>query len=216
MRMRKKKNLPARMARASALLVTEPEAIRGRWAELLPGCAGVQLELGCGKGSFTAATAHDLPDILLVAVERVPDAMVVGMERCLAQSLANVRFIDMDAMRLGEVFAPDEITRIYINFCDPWPTKKHAKRRLTSPTFLPAYKSLLRPGGEIHFKTDNADLFHYSLEQFEAAGFTLYERTENLHENGITGNMTDYERKFHDEGKPICRVVARLEETQCD
>ena len=216
MRMRKKKNLPARMARAAALLVTEPESLRGRWAQLVPGCGAVQVELGCGKGLFTAATARDNPDTLLVAIERVPDAMVVGMERCMAGQIHNVRFVDMDAARLREVFAPGEITRIYINFCDPWPSNRHAKRRLTSPTFLPDYRALLCPGGEIHMKTDNVPLFRYSGEQFAAAGFTLYEQTEDLHRDGVQGNMTDYERKFYGEGKPICRVVARVEDGQCD
>jgi tRNA (guanine-N7-)-methyltransferase len=145
-----------------------------------------------------------------VAVERVPDAMVVGMERVCAAELNNVRFIDIDAQKLPEMFEKGEISRIYINFCDPWPTKRHAKRRLTSPGFLALYKNVLADGGEIHFKTDNLPLFEYSLEQFQENGFELSEVTRNLHENGVQGVMTDYEAKFHEQGLPINRCVATL------
>lgn len=198
------------MERCSRVLITAPEEYRGRWLDSFPGHDRLHLELGCGKGRFTAGTAEQMPDTLFVAVERVPDAMVVGMERVCAGGLQNVRFIDMDAARLAEIFEPGEVSRIYINFCDPWPTKKHAKRRLTSPIFLDIYKKLLPPGGEIHFKTDNLPLFEYSLEQFEANGFSLHDVTRDLHENGPMGIMTDYEEKFHSQGVKINRCVAIL------
>jgi len=212
MRMRKKKNLPQRMEKAAGVLITAPEEYRGQWRDSFPGYESLFVELGCGKGSFTVGTASSLPDRFLVAVERVPDAMVMAMEKAVAAELKNVRFIDMDAARIGEVFAEGELDRVYINFCDPWPGKKHAKRRLTAPGFLELYKKALRPGGEIHFKTDNNPLFQYSLEQFEACGYVLSEVTENLHENGVQGIMTDYEAKFHAEGIPICRCVAKKPE----
>ncbi len=115
----------------------------------------------------------------------------------------------MDAARLGEVFAPGEVSRIYINFCDPWPGSRHAKRRLTAPSFLKLYAEALAPGGEIRFKTDNLPLFDWSLETFEAEGWEVSEVTRDLHADGPRGIMTDYEAKFYAEGKPICRCVAR-------
>ena len=209
MRMRKKPNLIPRMEKASAVLEREPEKLRGRWLEVYPGHSRLYLELGCGKGGFTAASAQAEPEALFAAVERVPDAMVVAMERAFDLGLTNVRFLDVDAVRLPELFAQGEADRIYINFCDPWPKKKQHKRRLTAPAFLALYKQVLKPGGEIWFKTDNRDLFDWSEEQFLAGGWALGEVTRDLHGEGPVGIMTDYEKKFYGEGKPICRLVAK-------
>lgn len=207
MRMRKKPNLIPRMERCAEYLITDPEAWRGRWREKLsPNCA-LRLELGCGKGRFTCETAAAEPDVLFVAVERVPDAMVIAMERAKAAGLNNVFFIDADVARLTEFFAPGEVERIYLNFCDPWPTNRHAKRRLTHENFLRLYRQVLSDGGQIHFKTDNSGLFEWSLFQFPRAGYALGEVTRDLHENGICGVMTDYEEKFHNLGIPINRCV---------
>lgn len=208
--MRKKPNLIPRMERASAVLVREPMQYKGRWMAENPGFKTLHLELGCGKGGFTVQTAQNEPETLLVAVEKVPDAMVVAMERAVEAQLPNVRFLDIDAVLLPELFEPGEVDRIYINFCDPWPKKKQFKRRLTAPGFLDLYRQVLSEGGEIHFKTDNLPLFDWSVEQFEANGWNLREVTRNLHENGPVGVMTDYEKKFYGEGKPICRLVASL------
>lgn len=209
MRMRKKKNLPQRMERCSHIQITQPEKLQGRWLGEHPGHTRLYIELGCGKGRFTAETAKTVPDTLYVAVERVPEAMVVAMERTIADGTENARFIDMDAAKLTDVFAPHEVDRIYINFCDPWPHARHAKRRLTSPLFLALYREVLTQDGEIHFKTDNSPLFEYSVETFEENGWTLSEVTRNLHENGVQGIMTDYEEKFHNQGVPINRLVAK-------
>ena len=215
MRMRKKPNLLPRMERVSAVLVSQPEALPGRWLDSFPGRRALHIELGCGKGRFTAGTALENQDVLLVAVERVPDAMVVAMERCVEQGIENVRFIDRDAGCLPLVFAPGEAERIYINFCDPWPKSRDAKHRLTAPDFLRMYATVLRPGGEIHFKTDNRPLFDWSREQFAAEGWALREVTNDLHAAGAVGVMTDYEAKFHAQGIPINRLVAtRLEDTK--
>ena len=135
--------------------------------------------------------------------------MVVAAERAVAGALSNVRFIDMDAQRLREIFAPGEVSRIYLNFSDPWPSRRHAHRRLTHSRFLELYRDILRPGGEIWFKTDNAPLFEFSLSEFEKDGYTLSEVTRNLHEHGCCGVMTDYECKFNEQGVPINRCVAR-------
>lgn len=211
MRMRKKKNLLPRMERCGACLIADPTVHRGHWRELMPNAREIRLELGCGKGRFTAGTAAAEPDVLFIAVERVPDAMVIAMERCVAEELSNVFFIDADAALLPEFFAPEEIDRIYVNFCDPWPTKRHAKRRLTHGNFLQLYRKVLHLGGQLHFKTDNVKLFAFSLEEVPQFGYTLSEVTHHLHGEGICGIMTDYEAKFHDLGQPIHRLVATVE-----
>ena len=210
MRMRKKPNLIPRMERCSAVQITQPESLKGRWLQEFPDYNSLYLELGCGKGRFTAETAKTLPDTLIIAVERVKDAMVVGMERVCAEKLENVRFIDMDAGKITEVFDAGEVDRIFINFCDPWHKDRQAKRRLTHRNFLKLYRQVLKDGGEIHFKTDNQKLFEFSLEEFAATGFELREVTRDLHENGPVGVMTDYEVKFYEQGVKINRCVAKM------
>ena len=215
MRMRKKPNLLPRMERTAAVRIADPESWRGRWRELMPACRALHVELGCGKGRFTADTAAQDPDVLLIAVEKVPDAMVVGMERVCARGIENVRFIDRDVALLPELFAPGEAARIYLNFCDPWPKSRCAKNRLTAPGFLRLYADVLPVGGELWFKTDNLPLFCWSLEQFTAEGWALSEVTNDLHSDGVRGVMTDYEAKFHAQGVPINRLVAtRTAETK--
>ena len=189
-------------------LIDDPAALRGKWLESFPGYDRLYLELGCGKGRFTADTAELMPGTLYIAMEKVPDAMILAMERVRERGIKNVRFIDGDAIKLAEMFAPGEAARIYINFCDPWPKSRDAKHRLTFPGFLRLYADVLPLGGEIHFKTDNTPLFNWSLEQFENEGWALSEKTNDLHANGPVGVMTDYEAKFHAQGFPINRVVA--------
>ncbi len=198
------------MARCANVLVTDPETYRGQWLARVEGYDKLALELGCGRGRFTVETAKQSPDTLLVAVERVGDAMIIGMERAMREETHNIRFVQADALRLGEFFAPGELDRLYINFCDPWPRKGHAKRRLTHENFLKSYAPLLAPGGEIHFKTDNDALFEFSLEEFPKAGFTVSDVTRDLHQNGPTGVMTDYELKFTAQGVSINRCVAKI------
>ena len=208
MRMRKKKNLIPRMDRCAPCHVRDGFALKGRWREaLMPGAREVHVELGCGKGRFTAGTAAEHPDVLFIAIEKVPDALVVAMERAMDLGLKNVFFVVGDAALLPDYFAPDEVDRVYINFCDPWPSNRHAKRRLTHRDFLNIYRQVLRTGGEIHFKTDNRPLFEFSLLEFPRAGYALSEVTRNLHENGPRGVMTDYEAKFFAQGLPIHRGV---------
>ena len=207
MRMRKKKNLIPRMERCGDRLIRDPYDRRGVWRELMPQAREVWLELGCGKGRFTAGTAAEHPDVLYLAVEMVPDAMVVAMERCVRSGLSNTFFVDANADQLPSFFAPGEIDRIYINFCDPWPSNRHAKRRLTHGNFLRLYRQVLKEGGQIHFKTDNLPLFEFSLEELPRFGFELSEVTRDLHADGPVGIMTDYEAKFYDLGQPINRCV---------
>lgn len=208
MRMRKKKNLIPRMERCAAWLIRDGFSLRGRWREsLMPNAKELRIELGCGKGRFTVETARREPDVLFIAIEKVPDAMVVAMERAAALELKNVFFVVGDAALLPDYFERDEADLLYINFCDPWPPKRQAKRRLTHRGFLTAYRKVLKMGGQVHFKTDNASLFEFSLLEFPAAGYELSEVTRNLHADGARGVMTDYESKFYEQGIAIHRCV---------
>lgn len=211
MRMRKMKNLQPRMEACDALRIDRPEQHRGNWRALMPGCRALWVEVGCGKGKFTAETAAANPDVLLIAVERCREAMVVAMEKARDMGLKNVFYLDMDVAMIEELFAPSEIDRLFINFPDPWPRKKNAKRRLTFHTFLEKYCRVIRPGGEIHFKTDNAPLFEFSLEEFALCGLEVRNMTRDLHRDGVVGIMTGYEEKFHAMGTPInrCEVICQ-------
>ena len=211
MRMRRMKNLEPRMEKCSAYRIAQPETMLGKWRTLKPDAAALWVEVGCGKGKFTAETAQANPDVLLIAVERCREAMVVAMEKAQAMGLTNVFYIDMDVEKIEEIFAGEEIDRLFINFPDPWPRKKNAKRRLTHRGFLDKYCRVVRQGGEIHFKTDNAPLFEFSVEEFAACGLEVNHLTRDLHANGITGIMTGYEEKFHASGTPInrCEVVCK-------
>ena len=211
MRMRRMKNLESRMEKCAALRITNPADFRGKWRSLKEDATALWVEVGCGKGKFTAETAQANPGVLLIAVERCREAMVVAMEKAQGMGLTNVFFIDMDVANMEEIFAGFEIDRLFINFPDPWPRKKNAKRRLTHRGFLDKYCRVVRQGGEIHYKTDNAPLFEFSVEEFAACGLEVKNLTRNLHENGIVGIMTGYEEKFHSLGTPInrCEVVCK-------
>ena len=202
--MRHKPNLEKRMANCAAVNIGSPEELKGNWLKEFPGFKSLYLEIGCGKGSFTAGLAASETDALIVAIEKVPDAMVMAMEKIVNGALENVRFIDGDAARLSEIFAENEISRIYINFCDPWPKSRDAKFRLTAPGFLRSYANVLKDGGELRFRTDNRPLFDWSCEQLKKEGWKITEFTNDAH-NEI---MTDYEAKFAAEGIPINMLTA--------
>ena len=208
MRMRKRHNLAPRMEACSAYLIEDPAAMRGEWLAAFPEQDRLYVELGCGKGRFTVETAQAEPTALILAIEKVPDAMVLAMERARDAGITNVRFMDFDAANLADIFAPEEIDRIYLNFSDPWPKSRDAKFRLTAPSFLRLYADALSPGGQIHFKTDNTPLFDWSIGVFRDEGWALSEVTHDLHAGGPVGVMTDYEAKFVAEGMKINRLVA--------
>lgn len=211
MRMRRMRNLEPRMERCAEYRIAEPKAMKGNWRSLKPDASALWVEVGCGKGKFTAETAAANPDVLLIAVERCREAVVVAMEKAQAMGLHNVFYIDLDVAMMEDFFAPGEIDRLFINFPDPWPRKKNAKRRLTHRGFLDKYCRVVREGGEFHFKTDNASLFEFSLEEFAACGLETKNVTRDLHANGIVGIMTGYEEKFYGLGTPInrCEVVCK-------
>ena len=209
MRMRKKPNLVPRMEACQSVLIDNPADYRGNWMQWMPHAKELRLEIGCGKGKFTVETAIAEPDVLIIAVEKVPAAMVNAMELALKHQLTNVFFIDADAEILPTIFQDGEIDRIYLNFCDPWPRSKSAKLRLTYRSFLEKYQQVLKENGEIHFKTDNRPLFDFSVEEFSNCGLELKNLSYDLHKDGIVGVMTGYEEKFHGLGTPInqCHCV---------
>ena len=212
--MRRKPNLDARLERCAEVVLETPEEYRGRWRESF-GFEAVHVELGCGKGRFTADVAESAPEVLLVAIERDPSALVMAMELALSRGLSNVRFILGDVNMLGELFAPGEVGRIYLNFPDPWPKSRDAKLRLTAPNFLRRYATVLARGGELQFKTDNTPLFDWSVGYFSAECWELHDVTHDLHANGLTGILTGYEAKFVAQGLKINRLVAvRREDTK--
>jgi len=206
--MRRKPNLETRLEKCSVVHIAEPELYRGNWLDTFPH-RELHVELGCGKGLFTVETAKAEPGILLVALEKTANVMVIAMERTIQAGLQNVRFLNMLADDLCDCFAPDEVARLYINFCDPWPANRHVKRRLTGEPFLTLYKQILRSGSEIHFKTDDLTLFEFSLCEFKRCGFSIIDEVRDLHKNGPAGIMTDYELKFYEQGVPIYMCVVQ-------
>ena len=203
MRMRKKKHGAERIAACSDYIIHNPiENVN------FP----VDLEIGCGKGSFILGMAKRHPDISYIAMERVSDVLLLAAEKVKAEELQNVKFIVGDAKQLAELFPSASVRRIYLNFSDPWPKIGYYKRRLTYKGFLEIYKSILVPNGEIILKTDNVDLFDFSLEQFETAGFEVRALTRDLHNSEYNADniVTEYEKNFSDKGFPIHRVIAYL------
>ena len=210
MRMRRRNNLAPRMEACESVWIHDPEALRGSWRSLMPDCRELRVEVGCGKGKFTVETAEAEPDVLLIAIERVQDALVLAMEAAIRKGLKNVFFVSLDAANIDQFFADDEIDLLYINFCDPWPRSNQKKRRLTHGNFLQLYRRVLPLGGEIHFKSDNDKLFEWSLEEIPLFGFRLSQVTRDLHAGGPVGVMTDYEAKFYQQGVTINRCVATM------
>ena len=186
------------------------EEKKGQWAEIFGRQAPLQVELGTGKGDFISQLAERKPDINYIGIEMQQDVLYSAAKKISAMELKNVRLLVFDINKIQDIFAPGEVDRFYINFCDPWPKKRHAKRRLTHVGFLEKYRGLLKKGGTIHFKTDNRPLFDFSLEQFEEAHLEVRDVSFDLHaENRSDNIMTEYERKFSGFGEKInrCEVV---------
>lgn len=194
----------------SPYVVQEPETLKGRWHELFGNDNPIRIEVGMGKGKFIMELAQKNPDVNYVGIERYSSVLLRGLQKRAELELSNIYFIRLDALELGEVFGEGEVDRIYLNFSDPWPKDRHAKRRLTSDRFLAIYDKILKKDGRIEFKTDNRDLFDYSLESIPAAGWRVDMQTFDLHHSDMAeGNvMTEYETKFASEGKPICKLTA--------
>lgn len=190
--------------------IQEPEQKKGKWAEIFGNDHPIHIEVGMGKGQFIIEMAKRNPEINYIGIEKYSSVLVRAVEKLEDFEQNNLRLIRMDAENIEEVFDKDEVDRIYLNFSDPWPKDRHAKRRLTSTRFLERYNNILTPEGRVMFKTDNKDLFDFSLEQVEEAGWILENHTYDLHHSEYNEEnvMTEYEEKFSAKGNPICRLVA--------
>ena len=190
--------------------IQQPEQMKGKWAEVFQNDHPIHIEVGMGKGHFIIEMARRNPEVNYIGIEKYSSVLVRAVEKLEDFEQDNLRLIRMDAENIEEVFDKDEVDRIYLNFSDPWPKDRHAKRRLTSTRFLERYDNILTPEGRVMFKTDNKDLFDFSLEQVEEAGWILENHTYDLHHSEYNeGNvMTEYEEKFSAKGNPICRLVA--------
>ena len=196
---------------ASPYVIQNPEQRRGSWSELWEKARPLHVEIGMGKGQFLTEMAAAHPEIGYLGVEKYSSVLLRAVQKQEERQLPNLRLLRMDAEKLEEIFAPGEVQRIYLNFSDPWPKDRHAKRRLTSPAFLARYRKILAPEGTLEFKTDNRGLFAFSLESAEACGWELLASTWDLHHSPLgEGNiMTEYEERFSQDGNAICKLIIR-------
>ena len=199
---------------ASDYVVQEPETHKGTWGQLFGNEQPVQIEVGMGKGRFIMDMARLHPDRNFVGIEMYDSVLLRAVQKReqLEEDLPNLYFIRMDARNLPDVFEKGEVDKIYLNFSDPWPKARHAKRRLTSREFLARYEKILKKEGTVEFKTDNRGLFEFSLEEVRDSDWNLEVCTFDLHhdEELVKGNvMTEYEEKFSSMGNPICKMVIR-------
>ena len=195
----------------SKFTVKEPEKVKGLWKkEVFGNDNKIHIEIGMGKGRFLMDMAALHPDVNYGGIEKYSSVLLRSIQKQEQLLLPNVIFIRMDAENICDVFAPSEVDRIYLNFSDPWPKDRHAKRRLPSREFLKRYDKILVPDGVVEFKTDNMDLFDFALEEVEPAGWTLDAVTRDLHNDPVMNEnnvMTEYEERFSSMGNPIYKYI---------
>lgn len=196
----------------SPLVVHDPETFKSNWNKAFGNDHPIRIEVGMGKGRFIHELALQNPDINYVGIEKYSSVLIRALQKMEEAPLTNLLFIRMDAEDIAEVFGPGEVDRIYLNFSDPWPKDRHAKRRLPSREFLRRYNSFLKKDGVLEFKTDNKDLFDFALEELPIAGWEAVQVTFDLHhdEKMSAGNiMTEYEEKFSSKGNPIYKYIIK-------
>lgn len=192
--------------------IQEPMAEKGRWHLIFGNENPIHIEIGMGKGQFIMKLAKEHPDINYIGIERYSSVLLRALQKMEIEPLPNIRFLCMDASMITEVFDKEEVAKICLNFSDPWPKERHAKRRLTSRQFFERYDKILARNGVVEFKTDNDDLFAFSMEEVAEAGWTLDAHAFDLHHDPVLneGNvMTEYEEKFSSLGHPIHKLIAR-------
>ena len=200
-----------KIAENPQLVVSNPAEWKGCWHERFGNRQPIHIEVGSGKGRFVSEMAKRNPHINYIGIELQSSVIVVALDKALEANVPNLQLLHVNGGEVTDYFEENEVDQIYLNFSDPWPKKKHAKRRLTHETFLKAYETVLKPQGEIHFKTDNRGLFEYSLVSFSEYGMILKQVWLDLHKEDIPWNvMTEYEEKFSAKGNPIYRVEARF------
>lgn len=202
----------------SPLSVQNADRLKGNWAEEFGNNHPIYIEVGMGKGKFIVEMAKRNPQMNYIGIEKYSSVFVRAVEKLDDFEQDNLRLIRMDAENIEDVFDKEEVAGIYLNFSDPWPKDRHAKRRLTSTRFLERYNQILAADGRVIFKTDNRELFDFSLEQVKEAGWILENYTYDLHHSEyMEGNvMTEYEEKFSAKGNPICRLCAYRNEIEKD
>ena len=208
------KNVPGsrEVIAESRFVIHNPEEKKGKWAEVFGNAAPLHIEIGMGKGRFLMDMAKLHPEVNYVGIEKYSSVLLRAIQKMEEEELPNVRFIRMDAEEITNVFGREEVDRIYLNFSDPWPKDRHAKRRLPSRQFLARYDEILKKDGTIEFKTDNRLLFDFALEELDPAGWKADVVTFDLHgdEELVQGNvMTEYEERFSSMGNPICKYIIR-------
>lgn len=208
MRLRKVQGAHEELVKDKKYFVEDPKENKGKWKNVFGNDNPIHIEIGCGKGDFVIGMAEAFPDVNYVAVEKFDSVLIRADEKALLKDLPNLRFINYDAITLEEVFADGEIDNIYLNFSDPWPKTRHAKRRLTSPLFLDVYKKIMKDTGAIMQKTDNVILFQYSIESLSQNSWYLSNISVDLHKEERFNIMTEYEMKKCKFG-PIYRLEAR-------
>ena len=193
----------------SEYTINNPEELKGRWKEHFGNNNPIHLEIGTGKGRFITTLAQNNPDINYVGIEKYSSVLIRALEKQAELQIPNLIFIRMDAENVVDIFDKEEVDRIYLNFSDPWPKDRHAKRRLTSRQFLGRYNEFLKKDGTVEFKTDNRALFDFSVEETKEAGWNIIDITYDLHNSELNeGNvMTEYEIRFSSEGVPINKMI---------
>ncbi len=195
---------------SSEFVIDRPEDYKGKWNEVFGNENPIYIEVGMGKGRFITDLAKMNPDINYIGIEKYSSVLVRAIEKRSKIDIPNLYFIRMEAENICDVFEKEEISRIYLNFSDPWPKDRHAKRRLTSKEFFAKYDVVLVKNGRVEFKTDNVDLFNFTIEEVPLAGWNIVEYTYDLHKSPMCeGNvMTEYEEKFSSMGNSINKLVA--------
>ncbi len=196
----------------SPLVVHDPEKAKGSWNKIFNNNHPLRIEIGMGKGKFLHEMAEKNPDINYIGIEKYSSVLLRALQKMDETPVPNLMFIRMDAENVDQVFSREEVDRIYLNFSDPWPKDRHAKRRLTSREFLKRYDRFLKKDGVVEFKTDNRGLFDFALEELSFAGFEVLQFTYDLHHDSemVEGNiMTEYEERFSSMGNPICKYIVK-------
>lgn len=213
MRVRNRPGAAEMLAAHPNFVISDPTLWKGKWNELFENDHPIHIEIGMGKGQFITGMAKAHPEINYIGVEMQVSVVSIALDKLIEQPLPNLKLLNVDGSALTEYFADSEVDQIYLNFSDPWPKKRHEKRRLTYKTFLAVDEQILRPNGEIHFKTDNQGLFEYSLASFSQYGMILKQVWLDLHQSQFEGNiMTEYEEKFSSKGQRIYRVEAQFQD----
>ena len=211
MRVRNRKGATELLEANPQYVVLNPEDAKGKWHEIFGNDHPIHIEVGSGKGAFITGMAKANPEINYIGIDIQKSVLSYALDKVLEADLPNIKLLWVDGDSLTNYFEDGEIDQLYLNFSDPWPKKRHEKRRLTYKTFLDTFKQILQEHGEIHFKTDNRGLFEYSLVSFSQYGMTLKGVWLDLHASDFEGNvMTEYEKKFSSKGQVIYRVEAQF------